>query len=72
MNNRLREALYHTAASSCCSIEMAHGIVMGVVAALMFKGYTFEGAMSVVSVNLPAGFRMSCIPACWREYILAD
>jgi len=51
---------------------MAHGIVMGVVAALMFKGYTFEGAMSVVSVNLPAGFRMSCIPACWREYILAD
>ena len=73
MNNLLKDTLYYTKADSGASVDMAHGVVVGVVSALMAdRGRKFSTAMRTVVKCLPSGYRPECIPGPWRECLAPD
>ena len=68
--NMLRDTLFHTHEDSGSSIDFGHGVVNGVVGALMAgRGVSYATAVEIVRQNLPKEYRIACIPEPWRREI---
>jgi len=68
-SNLLKDALYYTHKDSGSSVEMAHGVIVGIVSALMAQGMLYGKAIRIVSECLPEGYRPETMPSAWKEDI---
>lgn len=68
----IRDVLYNTHPDSGSDCSYARGCVVGVVAALMAVGLTFDQAIKVLKAGLPEGRRQDCIPGTWADIIPDD
>jgi hypothetical protein len=70
---RLREVLYNTAPKSGATPDYCHGLIVGVVAALMAEtGKLYETVIREVAENLPVEYRLDCIPQVFQDDILKN
>jgi len=66
----LKDALYNTRSDSGASIDYAHGIIIGLIAALMYKGYSYNECMGILFINLPnEKCRLETLPEVLRTMV---
>ena len=63
----LRDALYNLSDNSGADSSYCRGLIIGVIAAYMSNGKSFEEAVNLVKLNLPEKFRKDCIPNAYKE-----
>ena len=66
--NIIKGALYYTKEDSAASCDMAHGVVVGIMTALVAdRRRKFGTALRIVAECLPEGYRKDCVPLAWRK-----
>jgi hypothetical protein len=67
---RLKDALYTLRSDSGANVDYCRGLVIGLISALEYKGYTFKECCSIIYMNLPSGYRRECLPETVAEFIV--
>jgi hypothetical protein len=66
----IRDALYNLRSDSGANVDYCKGLVIGLISALEYKGYTFKECCSIIYMNLPSGYRRECLPETVAELIV--
>jgi hypothetical protein len=63
----LKDALYNMREDSGASVDYGKGVIVGMMAALMSTGKSFDVAWEIVRKSMPQNGRLECIPATWPK-----
>lgn len=72
---RLKDTMYNFHPTSGATDEYCHGLIVGVVGALMSTGMSFNDAITHAAINLPDGTRLQAgtsVPDCWAGKLLSE
>jgi hypothetical protein len=67
---RLKDVLHNLKPDSGADIDYCRGLIVGLISALMYKGYTYKECCSVIYMNLPSGYRRECLPENVANFIV--
>lgn len=71
MLNTIRDVLHNTAPHTGASPDYCHGMIVGVVSALMQERQClYDTAIRIVAGSLPDNYRPECLPQAFKDDIV--